>query len=139
MNRARVQSTKAFTLVLIKTPAYLGQEFRLIYLVFCLPALLLVPMQRISDRIRRLISSLLSLPAWLLVPTLLLLLPPIHSLQLLLLPLLLGPSVWSLVLSNTLYALAFSVYFYITHLGYRCENRKPPRPRCRSGGLVHVP
>ena len=41
--------------------------------------------------------------------------------QLLLLPLLMGQSVWSLMLSNTLYAVAFSVYFYITHLGYRCE------------------
>lgn len=75
-----------------------------------------------------------------LAPILVLLLPPVLSLQLLLLPLLLGPSVWSLVLSNTLYALAFSVYFYITHLGYRCENRKPPpmeiatKSTCRSGG-----
>lgn len=43
--------------------------------------------------------------------------------QLLLLPLLVGQSVWSLMLSNTLYAVAFSVYFYVTHLGYRCEYR----------------
>lgn len=43
--------------------------------------------------------------------------------QLLLLPLLAGQSVWSLMLSNTLYAVAFSVYFYVTHLGYRCEYR----------------
>ncbi|CAM9137050.1 unnamed protein product [Ectocarpus sp. 8 AP-2014] len=39
--------------------------------------------------------------------------------QLLLLPLLVGQSVWSLILANTLYAVAFSVYFYVTHLGYR--------------------
>lgn len=60
--------------------------------------------------------------------------PLMLLLQLLLLPLLLGPSVWSLALSNTLYALAFSVYFYITHLGYRCENCKSPRQTYRSGG-----
>ncbi|CAM9798327.1 unnamed protein product [Hapterophycus canaliculatus] len=45
----------------------------------------------------------------------------LYVVQLLLLPLLVGQSVWSLILSNTLYAVAFSVYFYVTHLGYRCE------------------
>lgn len=41
--------------------------------------------------------------------------------QLLLLPILVGQSLLSLILSNTLYALAFSIYFYVTHVGYRCE------------------
>ncbi|KAG5189300.1 UNC-50 [Tribonema minus] len=39
--------------------------------------------------------------------------------QFLLLPVLLGPSVGALLLSNALYALGFGAYFYITHLGYR--------------------
>ncbi|CAM9420983.1 unnamed protein product [Ectocarpus sp. 4 AP-2014] len=43
----------------------------------------------------------------------------LYVVQLLLLPLLVGQSVWSLILANTLYAVAFSVYFYVTHLGYR--------------------
>lgn len=47
--------------------------------------------------------------------------PCVCCYQLLLLPILLGESLWALILSNTLYALAFSVYFYVTHLGYRCE------------------
>ena len=39
--------------------------------------------------------------------------------QLFLLPLVLGPSLLSLGVSNTLFAIAFGWYFYITHLGYR--------------------
>merc|ERR1712226_1760874 len=35
------------------------------------------------------------------------------------LPLVLGQSLFSLLASNTLYAAAFSWYWYITHLGYR--------------------
>lgn len=36
-----------------------------------------------------------------------------------LLPLLLPPSLVALILSNGLFAVAFALYFYITHLGYR--------------------
>ncbi|CAM9317768.1 unnamed protein product [Discosporangium mesarthrocarpum] len=43
----------------------------------------------------------------------------LYVVQLLLLPILLGRSIAALVLSNTLYAGAFSIYFYVTHLGYR--------------------
>lgn len=43
----------------------------------------------------------------------------VYGVQFFLLPLVLGTSLWSLVLSNTLFAVAFSWYFYITHLGYR--------------------
>mmetsp|Transcript_585 Transcript_585/g.813 ORF Transcript_585/g.813 Transcript_585/m.813 type:complete len:283 (+) Transcript_585:180-1028(+) len=39
--------------------------------------------------------------------------------QFFLLPLVLSPSLFALLLSNTLYAAAFSWYWYITHLGYR--------------------
>ena len=39
--------------------------------------------------------------------------------QFFLLPLVLGESFFALLLSNTLYAAAFSWYWYITHLGYR--------------------
>ena len=39
--------------------------------------------------------------------------------QLFLLPVVLGPSLLSLGVSNTLFAIAFGWYFYITHLGYR--------------------
>ena len=39
--------------------------------------------------------------------------------QLFLLPVVLGPSLLALGVSNTLFALAFGWYFYITHLGYR--------------------
>lgn len=39
--------------------------------------------------------------------------------QFFLLPLVLGQSLLSLLASNTLYAAAFSWYWYITHLGYR--------------------
>jgi UNC-50 family len=39
--------------------------------------------------------------------------------QFLLLPVLLGPSIGALLLSNALYALGFCVYFYVSHLGYR--------------------
>lgn len=42
-----------------------------------------------------------------------------HVLQFFLLPVLLGKSVLSCVLSNTLYAIAMIWYAYITHLGYR--------------------
>mmetsp|Transcript_21442 Transcript_21442/g.43560 ORF Transcript_21442/g.43560 Transcript_21442/m.43560 type:complete len:116 (+) Transcript_21442:2-349(+) len=41
------------------------------------------------------------------------------GLQFFLLPLVLGKSLVSLIVSNTLYAGAFSWYWYITHLGYR--------------------
>ena len=52
----------------------------------------------------------------------------LHVLQYLLLPLLLRPGLLAALLSNTLYAVAFSVYHYLTFLGYselpflrRCE------------------
>jgi len=48
-------------------------------------------------------------------PTFLLL----HVLQFFLLPLLLCRTYLALVAANTLYAIALSYYFYITHLGYR--------------------
>jgi len=41
--------------------------------------------------------------------------------QFFLLPLVLGKSFLALLISNTLYAAAFSWYWYITHLGYRGE------------------
>lgn len=41
------------------------------------------------------------------------------GIQLFLLPLVLGPTLLSLGVSNTLFSLAFGWYFYITHLGYR--------------------
>ncbi len=43
----------------------------------------------------------------------------IDGVQLFLLPVVLGPSLLSLGVSNTLFAIAFGWYFYITHLGYR--------------------
>jgi len=43
----------------------------------------------------------------------------LYALQFFLLPFVLGKSMFALILSNTLYAVAFSCYFYITHLGYR--------------------
>lgn len=43
----------------------------------------------------------------------------VYGVQFFLLPLVLGTSLMSLVISNTLFAVAFSWYFYITHLGYR--------------------
>ncbi|KAL7453987.1 hypothetical protein ACHAWC_007723 [Mediolabrus comicus] len=43
----------------------------------------------------------------------------LYGVQLFLLPVVLGPSLLSLGVSNTLFALAFGWYFYITHLGYR--------------------
>lgn len=43
----------------------------------------------------------------------------LYGLQFFLLPLVLGKSLVSLIVSNTLYAGAFSWYWYITHLGYR--------------------
>ncbi len=39
--------------------------------------------------------------------------------QFFLLPIVLGTSLISLIISNTLYAVAFAWYWYITHLGYR--------------------
>jgi hypothetical protein len=39
--------------------------------------------------------------------------------QFFMLPLVLGKSLFAMVVSNTLYAAAFSWYWYITHLGYR--------------------
>ena len=42
--------------------------------------------------------------------------------QFFLLPIVLGTSLLSLGVSNTLFAVAFGWYFYITHLGYRGEN-----------------
>ena len=41
--------------------------------------------------------------------------------QFFLLPVVLGTSLLSLGFSNTLFALSFGWYFYITHLGYRGE------------------
>ena len=43
------------------------------------------------------------------------------GLQFFLLPLVLGTSLLSLGAANTLFAVAFGWYFYITHLGYRGE------------------
>lgn len=43
----------------------------------------------------------------------------LHTLQFFLLPIVLGKSLIALIISNTLYAAAFSWYFYVTHLGYR--------------------
>jgi len=43
----------------------------------------------------------------------------LYGVQFFLLPLVLGKSLVSLILSNTLYAAAFAWYWYITHLGYR--------------------
>jgi hypothetical protein len=43
----------------------------------------------------------------------------IDGLQFFLLPLVLGQSLMALIIANTLYAAAFSWYWYITHLGYR--------------------
>jgi len=44
---------------------------------------------------------------------------PLDAFQFFLLPLVLGKSIFALILSNTMYAAAFSWYFYISHLGYR--------------------
>ena len=46
----------------------------------------------------------------------------LDGLQFFLLPVVLGTSLLSMGVSNTLYAVAFGWYFYITHLGYRGEN-----------------
>jgi len=43
----------------------------------------------------------------------------LYGVQFFLLPLVLGISLMALILSNTLYVLAFGWYFYVTHLGYR--------------------
>lgn len=43
----------------------------------------------------------------------------LYVVQFVLLPILLGTSFVGLMLSNTLYGVAFSWYFYVTHLGYR--------------------
>mmetsp|Transcript_23817 Transcript_23817/g.50525 ORF Transcript_23817/g.50525 Transcript_23817/m.50525 type:complete len:290 (+) Transcript_23817:144-1013(+) len=43
----------------------------------------------------------------------------LYGVQFFLLPLVLGTSLLSLGVSNTLFAIAFGWYFYITHLGYR--------------------
>mmetsp|Transcript_29317 Transcript_29317/g.42543 ORF Transcript_29317/g.42543 Transcript_29317/m.42543 type:complete len:357 (-) Transcript_29317:442-1512(-) len=43
----------------------------------------------------------------------------LYALQFFLLPFVLGKSLFAMVLANTLYGIAFSWYFYITHLGYR--------------------
>jgi len=43
----------------------------------------------------------------------------LYGVQFFLLPVVLGTSLLSLGVSNTLYAIAFGWYFYITHLGYR--------------------
>lgn len=45
--------------------------------------------------------------------------PVADVIQFFLLPLVLGTSLFALIISNTLYAAAFSWYWYITHLGYR--------------------
>jgi hypothetical protein len=43
----------------------------------------------------------------------------LYGVQFFLLPLVLGKSLFALVVSNTLYAAGFAWYWYITHLGYR--------------------
>jgi len=43
----------------------------------------------------------------------------IYGVQFFLLPLVLGKSLAALLLSNTLFGVAFGWYFYVTHLGYR--------------------
>mmetsp|Transcript_111427 Transcript_111427/g.322131 ORF Transcript_111427/g.322131 Transcript_111427/m.322131 type:complete len:270 (-) Transcript_111427:455-1264(-) len=43
----------------------------------------------------------------------------LYGVQFFLLPLVLGNSLFALLVSNTLYAAAFAWYWYITHLGYR--------------------
>jgi len=43
----------------------------------------------------------------------------LYVIQFFLLPFVLGKTFLALFLSNTLYAIAFSIYFYVTHLGYR--------------------
>lgn len=43
----------------------------------------------------------------------------LYGVQFFLLPIVLGSSLLSLGVANTLYAVAFSWYFYLTHLGYR--------------------
>lgn len=43
----------------------------------------------------------------------------LYGVQFFLLPLVLGTSLLSLGVSNTMFAVAFAWYFYITHLGYR--------------------
>eukprot|EP01082_Thalassiosira_pseudonana_P003795 g3275.t1.1.5e174189 g3275 g3275.t1 contig12:1758046-1758929(+) len=45
----------------------------------------------------------------------------LYGVQFFLLPVVLGTSLLSLGVANTLYAIAFGWYFYITHLGYRGE------------------
>jgi len=42
-----------------------------------------------------------------------------YGVQFFLLPIVLDDSLFALIVANTLYAIAFSWYFYITHLGYR--------------------
>merc|ERR1712176_247992 len=43
----------------------------------------------------------------------------LYVVQFFLLPFVLSKSFFALFISNTLYAVAFSLYFYISHLGYR--------------------
>lgn len=43
----------------------------------------------------------------------------VYGVQFFLLPIILRSNIFALILSNTLYAVAFSWYFYVTHLGYR--------------------
>jgi len=50
--------------------------------------------------------------------------------QFFLLPVVLGTSLLSLGVSNTLFAVSFGWYFYITHLGYRGESLYFPLHRC---------
>ena len=52
----------------------------------------------------------------------------LYVLQYLLLPLLLRPGFVAVLLSNSLYAIAFSIYHYLTFLGYsvRQPRRKDP-------------
>ena len=49
----------------------------------------------------------------------------LDGLQLFLLPIVLGTSLLSMGVANTLYAASFGWYFYITHLGYRGEDVSP--------------
>jgi len=43
----------------------------------------------------------------------------LYGVQFFLLPIVLGPNFMAFFISNVLYAIAFSWYFYVTHLGYR--------------------
>lgn len=46
----------------------------------------------------------------------------LDGVQFFLLPVVLGSSLLSMGIANTLYAISFGWYFYLTHLGYRGES-----------------